>query len=65
MEFKIKVYFRDYVKVGDEYKHIEVCRPFFCYNYDDLNSLIATLVDFSADGSMLKFEIEKTLKEED
>jgi hypothetical protein len=65
MEIKVKVFFKDYVKVGDEYKHIEVCRPFFCNTYDDLNSLIATLVDFSAGGSVLKFEVEKTLKEEE
>ena len=65
MEIKVKVFFKDYVKVGDEYKHIEVGKPFFCSNFDDFQSLIATLVDFNAEGSVLKFEVEKILKEEE
>lgn len=65
MEIKVKVFFRDYVKVGDEYKHVEVGRPFFCSTFDDFQNLMATLVDFSAGGSVLRFEVEKTLKEEE
>jgi len=65
MEFKVKVFFRDYVKVDEEFKSVEISRPFFCNTYDDLNNLIATLVDFSAGGSVLKFEVEKVLKEEE
>ena len=63
MEIKTKVYFKDYVKVGDEYKHIEVGKPFFSNSFDDFQNFIATLVDSSAEGSVLKLEIEKTLKE--
>ena len=63
MEIKVKVFFKDCVKVGDEYKHIEVGKPFFCSNFDDFQNLIATLVDFNAEGSVLKFEVEKILKE--
>jgi len=65
MEFKVKVFFRDYVKVDEEFKSVEISRPFFCNTYDDLNNLIATLVDFSAGGSVLKFEIQKSIEEEE
>ena len=65
MEFKVKVFFRDYVKVDEEFKSVEVSRPFFCNTYDDLNNLVATLVDFSAAGSVLKFEIQKSIEEEE
>jgi hypothetical protein len=65
MEFKVKVFFRDYVKVDEEFKSVEISRPFFCNTYDDLNNLIATLVDFSAAGSVLKFEIQKSIEEEE
>ena len=65
MEFKVKVFFRDYVKVDEEFKSVEISRPFFCNTYDDLNNLIATLVDFSTAGSVLKFEIQKSIEEEE
>lgn len=65
MEFKVKVFFRDYVKVDEEFESVEISRPFFCNTYDDLNNLIATLVDFSAGGSVLKFEIQKSIEEEE
>ena len=55
--FKVTQYIRDYVKVGDEYRHVEAESKYRVDNYDDLQSLILTLVDF-ADGTV-KFEVRK------
>ena len=57
MVFKIKQFIPDYVKVGDEWRHIEVENKYTVNNYDDLQNLLLTLIDFG-DGK-LKFEVEK------
>ena len=45
------------MKVGDEWRHIEVENKYTVDNYDDLQNLLLTLIDFG-DGK-LKFEITK------
>ena len=57
MVFKVKQFIKDYVKVGDEWRHIEVENKYTVNNYDDLQNLLLTLIDFG-DGN-LKFEITK------
>ena len=57
MVFKVKQFIKDYVKVGDEWRHIEVVNKYTVNNYDDLQNLLLTLIDFG-DGN-LKFEITK------
>ena len=57
MVFKVKQCIKDYVKVGDEWRHIEVENKYTVGNYDDLQNLLLTLIDFG-DGK-LKFEITK------
>ena len=57
MVFKVKQFIKDYVKVGDEWRHIEVENKYTVNNYDDLQNLLLTLIDFS-DGTV-KLEIEK------
>ena len=57
MVFKIKQFIPDYVKVGDEWRHVEVENKYTVNNYDDLQNLLLTLIDFG-DGK-LKFEVEK------
>ena len=57
MVFKVKQFIKDYVKVGDEWRHIEVVNKYTVNNYDDLQNLLLTLIDFG-DGK-LKFEITK------
>lgn len=57
IKFKITQFIRDYVQVGDEYRHVEVESKYRVDNYDDLQSLLLTLIDF-ADGRV-KFEIVK------
>lgn len=57
MVFKVKQFIKDYVKVGDEWRHIEVENKYTVNNYDDLQNLLQTLIDFG-DGK-LKFEVIK------
>jgi hypothetical protein len=59
--FKVTQFIKDYVKVGDEYRHIEAENKFECKNYDDLQNLLLTLIDFGADR--VKFEVKKEVSE--
>lgn len=61
MRFTVKQYINDYVKVGDEYRHVEVENKYEVGNYDDLQNLLLTLIDFG-DGK-LKFEVVKEVTE--
>lgn len=61
MRFKITQYITDYVKVGDEYKTVEVRNKFVVDTWDDLQNLFLTLIDFT-DGK-IKFEVEKEVLE--
>lgn len=63
MEYKFKVtqFVRDYIKVGDEYRHVEAESKYEVNNYDDLQSLLLTLIDFGADR--VKFEVRKEVIE--
>jgi hypothetical protein len=57
IEFRVKQYVLDYVKVGDEYQRIEAKSDYKVSNYDDLQNLLMTLIDFGSET--LKFEVEK------
>lgn len=59
MEYKFRVtqYVKDYVKVGDEYRHIEAESKYVCENYDALQNLLLTLIDFG--DRDLKFSVRK------
>ena len=61
MRFKVTQYITDYVKVGDEYRYVEVKNKFAVDTWDDLQSLILTLIDFT--DSKIKFEVEKEVAE--
>ena len=57
VKFKIIQYVKDYVKIGDEWRHVEAESKYECDNYDDLQNLVLTLVDFTTDK--VKFEVRK------
>lgn len=57
MRFKVTQFISDYVKVGDEWRPVEVQNKYSVNNYDDLQNLLLTLIDFG-DGK-LKFEVIK------
>lgn len=57
MRFEVTQFISDFVKVDEQYKTVEVKNKFVANNYDDLQNLLMTLIDFG-DGK-LKFEITK------
>ena len=57
VKFKVKEFITDYVRVGDEYRSIEVEKKYEADNWDDLQNLLMTLIDFSTKA--IKFEVEK------
>lgn len=57
MRFEVTQFISDFVRVDDQYKTVEVKNKFVANNYDDLQNLLMTLIDFG-DGK-LKFEVEK------
>ena len=57
IEFTVTQYVSDWVKVGDDYQNIEVESRYEVSNYDDLQNLLLTLIDFG--GDTLKFKIRK------
>lgn len=57
---------RDYVRIdGDEWKHVDVEKKYVVNNYDDLQNLFLTLVDFTEDGKTLRFEVKKETFDEE
>jgi hypothetical protein len=52
----------DYVSVDGNYKNVEAKNKFVAENFDDLQNLIMTLIDFSK--SAIKFEVYKEEGEE-
>ena len=62
MKFKVREFIKRYTRVDDEYKHIEVEKMYSVETWDDLQTLLMNLVDFSE--SPVKFEVSKEEKEE-
>lgn len=57
MKFTVIEFIREYVKVGDEYQWVEIKKKYAVKNWDDLQNILMTLIDFS-DGT-IKFEVRK------
>ena len=57
IKFKVIQFVKDYVKVVDEYRHVEAESKYEVSNYDDLQNLLLTLIDFGEDR--IKFEVKK------
>ena len=43
-KYTITQYVRDYVKIGDEWRTFEVECKYECFNWDDLENLLLTLI---------------------
>lgn len=56
-KFTLTEIIRDYTHIKEEYGYVEVKKVYECSNYDDLQNIFLTLVDFS--NGPLKFEITK------
>lgn len=57
MRFEVTQFISDFIRVDEQYKTVEVKNKFVANNYDDLQNLLMTLIDFG-DGK-LKFEVTK------
>lgn len=62
MKFTVIEFIREYVKVGDEYQWVEVKKQYNVKNWDDLQNVLMTLIDFS-DGT-IKLEVRKEAVDE-
>lgn len=62
MKFTLTEFIKEWARIKEEYGYVEVKKVYECNNYDDLQNLFLTLVDFSTDT--LKFEIKKENIEE-
>ena len=60
--FTVKQIVSNYVKVGEGYQTVEVKNTFEVDNFDDLQNLLMTLIDFSKNDT--KFEVSKEEVEE-
>lgn len=61
MRFKVTQYITDYIKVGDEYRTVEVRNKLIADTWDNLQNLLMTLIDFT--DSKIKFEVEREVTE--
>lgn len=57
-KFTLTEILRDYARVDDKYGYVEIKKVYECTNYDDLQNLFLTLVDFSTDELTLKIKKE-------
>ena len=60
MNYKITQFIEDYVKVGDEYRRVEVKCDYECHNFDDLQNLILTLI-CNKDDIKLRIQTEEVI----
>lgn len=64
-KFTLTEIIREYTHIKEEYGYVEVRKVYECSNYDDLQNLFLTLVDFTEDGKTLKFEVKKETFDEE
>ena len=62
MKFIVTEFIKKYMKVGDDYQYVEVEKNYTVNNWDDLQNMLMSLIDFS-DGS-IKFEVRKEAVDE-
>ena len=57
IRFEVTQYIRKFVHVKEEYGYVEVENEYVVNNWDDLQSLLLTLIDFGKDET--KFRVKK------
>ena len=55
LKYTITQYVRDYIKVGDEWRNVEVECKYECFNWDDFENLLLTLISSKSD---IKFRVK-------
>lgn len=64
MKFRITEMISDYTRVEDEFKHVEVRKRYSCKNWDDMQNLVATLIE-AGESNSLTLKFEKVEEEEE
>ena len=54
LQFTVTQYVKDYIKIGDEWRNVEVECKYTCHNFDDLENLLLTLIENKND---IKFRV--------
>jgi hypothetical protein len=62
MKFKVIEYIKKYMMVNEEYQYVEVEKYYSADNWDDLQNLLMTLIDFS--DASIRFEVRKEVTNE-
>jgi hypothetical protein len=62
MTFKVTEFIKKYMKVGDDYQYVEVEKYYTVNNWDDLQNLLMTLIDYS--DVSIRFEVKKEVPDE-
>lgn len=64
-KFTLTEIIREYTHIREQYGYVDVKKVYVCNNYDDLQNLFLTLVDFTEDETTLRFEVKKETFEEE
>jgi hypothetical protein len=62
MKFKVIEYIKKYMMVNEEYQYVEVEKYYSADNWDDLQNLLMTLIDYS--DVSIRFEVKKEVPNE-
>lgn len=62
MKFKVIEYIKKYMMVNEEYQYVEVEKYYSAGSWDDLQTLLMTLIDFS--DASIRFEVRKEVTNE-
>ena len=62
MKFTVIEFIKKYMKIGDDYQYVEVEKKYSVNNWDDLQTVLMSLINFS-DGP-IKFEVRKEAVDE-
>ena len=62
MKFTVTEFIKKYMKIGDDYQYVEVEKKYSVNNWDDLQNMLMSLIDFS-DGP-IKLEVRKEAVDE-
>lgn len=62
MKFKVIEYIKKYMMVNEEYQYVEVEKYYSADSWDDLQTLLMTLIDFS--DASIRFEVGKEAVDE-
>ena len=64
-KFTLTEIIRKYTHINKEYGYVDVEKVYVCNNYDDLQNLFLTLVDFTDEETTLRFEVKKETFDEE